>query len=132
MRRTGRVRLVLPAIAVLTLAVSVTTGETAANGVPGTKADNETQAITAETLKPAACAGITLTAILIGPGSLTGTAANELIISDGTVNNKLNGGGGNDCIIGSSAKNQFTGGTGTDVCIGNGGGDTFATCETQL
>jgi len=128
----GRLRLIVPIMAVLAIAASMTIGDTAANGVPSTKAVNNSQAITAETLKPAACAGITLTAILTGAGNITGTNANELIISDGTVNNKLNGGGGNDCIIGSSVKNQFTGGAGTDVCIGNGGGDTFATGETQL
>ena len=131
MRRMGRLRLVLPIVAAIAIAISMTIGDTAANGVPSTKADNQTQTIDANALKPAACAALNLTAVLVGAGNLTGTNANELIIGDGT-GNKLNGGGGNDCIIGGAGKDQFNGGPGTDVCIGNGGGDTFSACETQL
>jgi len=125
-----RLRLIVPVLAVLAIAVSLTIGDTAANGVPATKADNETQTIDANALKPDACAALNLTTIVVGSGDLNGGGTNELIIGDGT-GNKLNGNGGNDCIIGGAGKDAFNGGPGTDVCIGNGGGDSYKGCETQ-
>ncbi|HEX4820654.1 MAG TPA: hypothetical protein VFV00_10645 [Acidimicrobiales bacterium] len=126
----GRLRLVLPVVAVFAIAISMTIGDTAANGVPTTRADNETQVIDANALKPPECAGLNLTAIVIGNGTVTGSGANELLIG-GSGNDKINGGGGSDCLVGGDGKDTLNGGPGTDVCIGGTGNVTYQGCETQ-
>ena len=108
------------------LLVCVAVVSTAANSVPASRLGSTSQAITANTLKPAACNGITLTALVIGN---TGGAANELILGSAAANT-MNGNGGNDCILGGGGNDNITGGAGTDVCLGGPGTDTFATCET--
>jgi Ca2+-binding RTX toxin-like protein len=82
---------------------------TAGNVVPASHAGRITDTITPDKLKPAACAGLTLTSISIGAGKIPGTAGNDLIL----------GSAGNDT-LGSNAPNQ-----GTDCCVGGGGADTF-------
>jgi Ca2+-binding RTX toxin-like protein len=100
----------------------------AGNTVPVSKASKYSVAITADTLKPASCAGITLTTLVIG---VTGTSGNDLLL--GTANpDTMNGAAGNDCILGGGGNDTITGGNGTDVCIGGPGTDTFSTCETQI
>lgn len=102
---------------------------TAANTVPASNLGSSSTAITANTLKPAACNGITLTNIVIGN---TGGAANELVLGS-AAGDAMNGGGGNDCILGGGSADFIAGGAGTDVCIGGPGGDFFgADCETQI
>ena len=86
-------------------------------------------AITADTLKPAACSGITLTTIVSGT---TGTAGNDLIIGTSGID-VISGGDGNDCILGGAGADTIDGGNGNDVCIGGPGIDVFlVTCETQI
>jgi Ca2+-binding RTX toxin-like protein len=122
----------------------------AANTVPASKASDTTRPITANDLKPAECAGITLTAKLAGSGTFAGTAAAELIVGGpsadtisgnggadcilgGGGNDTLNGNGGGDILLGGDGNDTLNGGAGTDVCYGNAGTDTFnANCETQI
>ena len=118
-RAIGVVGLLLICIAVVA---------TAANTVPASNVGSSSTAITANTLKPAACNGITLTALVIGN---TGGAASELILGSAAANT-MNGNGGNDCILGGGGNDNITGGAGTDVCIGGPGTDTFTTCETGI
>ena len=116
-------------VAAVTLALaSATFAFTASNTVPATHAGRQQFTINANALKPAACAALNLTAIVIGN---TGTAANELVLGS-AVADTMTGKGGNDCILGGGGNDSITGGAGTDVCIGGPGTDTFATCETQV
>jgi Ca2+-binding RTX toxin-like protein len=114
-------------LALLLLCIAVVA--TAANTVPASNLGSASQAITANTLKPAACNGITLTNLVIGNN---GTAAADLVLGSAGVDN-MNGAGGNDCILGGGGNDTIAGGAGTDVCIGGPGADTFnGNCETQI
>ena len=122
----------------------------AANTVPPSKASNTSFAITANTLKPTECAGITLTAKIAGSGTITGTGAAELIVGSpgadtinagggndcvlgGSGNDNLNGQGGNDVIIGGAGADTINGGAGGgDLCYQSGGGGSFAGCESTF
>ena len=122
---TFRVVLALAVVLALIGSRSVLAG---GNAVPATNATRYSVAITADALKPASCAGITLTTLVIG---VTGTAGDDLLL--GTANaDTMNGGQGNDCILGGGGDDTLKGGPGTDVCIGGPGIDTFSNCETQL
>ena len=126
-------RLALVGMAILILA-SLFTAFASSNSVPGTHVGRWTQAITANALKPAACAALNLTAILACPaagGTCRGTAANELILGSPNVDT-ITGRGGADCILGGAGNDSITGNNGTDVCIGGPGTDTFTSCETQI
>jgi len=103
---------------------------TAANAVPASNLGSSSQALTADTLKPAACAGITLTNLVIGNN---GTNGNDLVLGSAAVDN-MNGGNGNNFILrGGGGNDSIAGGGGTDVCIGGPGTDTFnGSCETQI
>jgi Ca2+-binding RTX toxin-like protein len=102
---------------------------TAGNTVSGGTVSRSVFPVTAEALKPAACAGITLTTIV---SATTGTAGSDLIIgTSGT--DVITGGNGDDCIVGGGGADSIDGGNGTDVCIGGPGIDVFVvTCETQI
>ena len=118
---------------VLLLLTSVVSAVATSNTVPPSRVGRTTQAINANTLKPAACAGITLTTIVVCPatGACNGTAANELILGNSTAET-INGKGGNDCILGGGGGNDsITGGNGTNVCIGHLG-DTYTKCQTII
>jgi Ca2+-binding RTX toxin-like protein len=100
--------------------------------VPATKAGRTQLAVTPDALKPAACSGITLTALVIGNGVVNGTDASELILG-GTGIDVMDGQKGSDCILGGGGADTIRGSQDTDVCIGGPGVDAFhATCETQI
>jgi len=82
---------------------------TASNVVSPSHIGRITDVITPDKLKPAACAGLTLTHLSTGAGAVPGTPANDLIL----------GSAGNDT-LGSNAAGQ-----GTDCCVGGGGVDIF-------
>jgi len=111
------------------LLICVAVVATAANTVPASNLGSSSVAITANTLKPAACNGITLTNIVIGN---TGTAGADLLLGSAGVDN-MDGLAGDDCILGGGGNDNLRGSQGTDVCIGGPGVDTFhPTCETQI
>jgi Ca2+-binding RTX toxin-like protein len=102
---------------------------TANNTVPGGTVSSSTFAITADALKPAACAGISLTTIVSGA---TGTAGNDLLLGTSGVD-VMSGGNGDDCILGGGGADTIDGGAGNDVCIGGPGTNVLlVTCETQI
>ena len=107
------------------------------NSVPGTRADNNFFSIGANDVKPAPCAGITVTTVLIGSGIINGTGASELVLGSSGADT-IDAAGGDDCILGGGGNDIITGGAGTDVCIGGPGIDTFGIlglfsgCETQI
>jgi Ca2+-binding RTX toxin-like protein len=102
---------------------------TAGNSVSGGKVGQTSVAITADTLKPPECAGITLTTVVIGA---TGSSGNDLLLGTSGVD-VMSGGNGNDCILGGGGADTIDGGAGTDVCIGGPGIDVLLpTCETAI
>lgn len=111
----------------LLLAGGVTTAITAANTIPETGADVNDVGITANTLKPAACAGLTLSNLETGG---TGTAGNDLMLGT-SGNDSIDGGDGDDCLVGGNGVDTLDGGNGTDVCIGTAA-STFLNCETII
>jgi Ca2+-binding RTX toxin-like protein len=102
---------------------------TANNTVPGGTVSTSTFAITADALKPAACAGVSLTSIVSGT---TGTAGNDLLLGTSGID-VMSGGNGDDCIVGGGGADTIDGGAGNDVCIGGPGADVLlVTCETPI
>ena len=101
----------------------------AGNTVPASRATGYQASITANTLKPAACAGITLTTIVAG---VSGTSGADLLLGSAAANS-MTGSGGNDCVLGGGGNDSISCGTGIDVAIGGPGTDTFnSDCETQI
>jgi Ca2+-binding RTX toxin-like protein len=121
----------------------------AANLVPNSMADSLTSVINANALKPAECAGITLThLVVIGVNTpsgnselIVGTPASETIVGaggadcilGGSGDDLLRGGGGIDILMGGPGNDTLNGGGGADVCYGGGDpGDTFISCSTII
>jgi Ca2+-binding RTX toxin-like protein len=120
------------AVLVAACALCLFVGEpafTAGNAVPGGIVSTSAFGITADALKPSACAGITVTTVVSGT---TGTSGDDLLLGTSGID-AMSGGGGNDCIVGGGGADTIDGGLGTDVCIGGPGVDVFlVTCETQI
>ena len=122
------------------LIVSIVTASAAANTVPSTSVDYHTFGIDANDLKPAACAGLNLTSIVSGSGTISGDAGNTLILGssgDDTITGMdgsdcIVGGGGDDTLVGGGGDDVLIGGPGADSCTGGLGDNTFASsCEVQ-
>lgn len=111
--------------------VSVVSAFAAGINVPDTKAGAESIPVYAEDVKPPVCAGIYLTNIVSGSGTVTGTSGNDLIIGS-TGTDSIDGLGGDDCILGGGGDDILTGGDGNDICLGSSGVDTFDTCESEI
>jgi len=125
------VQLQLFVLGLLALIVtSVGSAFAAGLSMPSSNIDESSIPVTAENLKPAACAGVYLTNIARGSGTITGTAANDLIIGSEGVD-VMDGQGGNDCILGGNGDDLITGSDGNDICIGGPGVDIFVTCEVE-
>jgi Ca2+-binding RTX toxin-like protein len=126
-------RLVFVVLAVLII-VSVVFAFAANISVPVTRLTDQARAITANTLKPAACSGFTVTTIVYCPaggGVCSGTSASELILGSPNVDT-IQGKGGADCIVGGGGDDDITGDQGNNVCIGGPGNDTFKKCQTAI
>ena len=109
--------------------ISVSGAIGAGNAVPGSKVTRYVTAITANTLKPVDCAGITLTTVVAGN---TGTNGANLLLGSAAVNT-MSATGGDDCVLGGGGNDSINCGTGIDVAIGGPGTDTFnANCETRI
>jgi Ca2+-binding RTX toxin-like protein len=105
---------------------------TATTIVPASKAGRSTQAITANSLRSAACSGLVLNGIFTGSGTFTDNGQPHLVLGSSGVDT-IRGGAGDDCILGGGGNDSLRGDGGTDVCIGGLGVDTFnVTCETQI
>ena len=120
-------------VALLTLLVATLcaaqTAVSASNGVPGSRVTKYVTSITADTLKPSSCSGITLTTVVAG---VTGTSGNDLLLGSAAANT-MSASGGDDCVLGGGGNDSINCGAGTDVAIGGPGTDTFnANCETQI
>jgi Ca2+-binding RTX toxin-like protein len=101
----------------------------AGNPVPGSNLTRYQAAITANTLKPSACTGITLTNVI---ARTTGTGAANLLLGS-AAGNSMSARGGSDCVLGGGGNDSINCGGGTDVAVGGPGSDTFSSnCETRI
>ena len=118
---------------VVLIIVSVGFAYAANNIVPITRLTDQSRTIDANALKPAACSGINLNAIIVcAGGKCNGTNSDELIIGTNGYDD-ISGKNGDDCIIGGDGDDDIDGDNGTDVCSGGPGNDTFGNkCETQI
>jgi Ca2+-binding RTX toxin-like protein len=113
------------------IAVSVATAFAAGITVPSSNVDIKSAPVTAEDLKPFECNGITLTQVISGSGTLTGTQGNDLILGS-SGSDTIDGRGGDNCILGGGGDDTLSGGDGTDVCLGGPGNDVFSDCEFEV
>jgi Ca2+-binding RTX toxin-like protein len=109
--------------------ISITSAFAAGISVPASNVGQQSVPVTAEDIKPAACAALYVNTIS-GSGALTGTAGNDLIIGSAGADT-IDGLGGDDCILAGNGDDLITGGDGVDICIGGPGTDTFTTCESE-
>ncbi|WP_298818658.1 hypothetical protein [Chloroflexus sp.] len=93
--------------------------------IPAAAMDDINVAVSPQDIAPPACAGMGLSAIITGAGTIQGTAGNDLIVGSAG-NDTIDGLGGNDCLIGGQGSDALIGGAGFDVCIGTGADPT---CE---
>lgn len=93
---------------------------TASNTVPATNIGQLTQAIAPSQLEPAECIshGLTATSIVAGTGTITSTAANQLVLGSSADDTLNDGGFGSDCMVGGAGTDVFNGDNkGGDLCI---------------
>ena len=121
------------ALAAAALAFVIAVAVTATNVVPSSRAGSSTGAPpTANELKPAACAAITLNRITTGSGTFNDTGTSNLVLGSAGVDT-IRGNNGDDCILGGGGNDSLRGDGGTDICIGGPDTDTFhVTCEIQI
>ena len=127
------VRVVIVAIAA-TLFGAIVGALAATNNVPASNAGQAPLSFSVQDLAPPQCAGMGLTALVLGTGAtINGTAANELILGT-SGSERINGNGGRDCMVGGNSgptRDRFFGGAGGDVCIGDGTNtDSYNSCAT--
>lgn len=111
--------------------LSVVGAFAASNTVPFTRLDDDSNAITANDLKPSECSGINVSGVYVVSGFGGGSGGNDLILgtSSGDI---IFGFGGDDCIVAGGGNDFILGGGGTDVCNGGAGSDTAFGCETEI
>ena len=117
-------------VLILTVA-SVVSAFAAGISISAENAGQQSLPLTADDIKPAACASISLTNIVRGYGVLTGTTGNDLIIGSSTAD-VIDGLGGNDCVLGGGGDDSLNGNEGNDICLGGVGTDIFTDCETEI
>jgi hypothetical protein len=92
-------RLAVFVLFILVLA-SILTAAAAANTVPSTRLIDQSQAITANNLKPDQCAALNLTGIFVcTKNTCKAPNPSELVLA-GLNTNKIDGGGGESCCVG--------------------------------
>jgi Ca2+-binding RTX toxin-like protein len=110
--------------------VSLASAFAAGMSVPSSNLGEQSVHVTAEDVKPPACAGLFLTDLVSGSGTLTGTTGNDLIIGSAGADS-IDGLSGDDCILGGGGDDSIDGNDGSDVCLGGLGTDLFTTCESE-
>jgi Ca2+-binding RTX toxin-like protein len=106
-------RRLTPFAATALLLAALGSAVTATNSVPLSRAGRATSTIDINKLKPTACAGLTLTTLIKGAGTINGT-------------------NGNDLILGSAAADDIDGKAGSDCCVGGGGANTYKHCAVTV
>ncbi len=120
-------RLILISLFIMVL-VSAIYALTAANTVSESGADQDSESITANQVKPSDCDSLNLVNIITNGN---GTTSNDLILGSSGADT-LTGNDGSDCLVAGDGDDSLDGGNGTDICIGGTGTDTFISCETQI
>ena len=110
--------------------VSLVSAFAAGISVPYSNVGQRSLPVTAEDIKPSECGSLYLTNIVSGSDTITGTAANDLIIGSAGAD-IIDGLSGNDCIVAGGGDDSLAGSDGSDVCLGGSGNNTFADCEVQ-
>lgn len=114
----------------LLVALSAASVFTAQNAVSGSRAEQADDSISANELKPAECASVSVSNTVSGSGTVNGTLFGDLVVA-GSGDDTIDGGGSGDCILGGAGADTIKGSGGSDVCIGGPGADTFdPDCET--
>lgn len=103
----------------------------ATNTVPPTRLGIKVLPIGFNDIKPSACAGIYVTTLVTGAGTIHGTEGNDLILGSSGAD-AIDGLGGSDCILGGGGGDSVDGGDGNDICLGGPGEDTFLNCEGEI
>jgi len=103
-------RIFVFALLILVL-ISIISAAAATNTIPPTRLSDQTRPITANDLKPVACAALNLTSILIC----------------GSSSSVCNGKNSGELILGSPITTKINGHTGTNCCLG-APGTTFTNC----
>lgn len=125
--RVAQVLLIGGAVSLVTLSAFAAT-----NTVPATNAAQVGAiAITPDTLKPPECAAITVTALVTGSSSFSGSNAAELVVGSAGADT-IAAKGGSDCVVAGGGNDAIDCGVGTDVAVGGPGTDTNTgnRCET--
>ena len=148
-RKIPKTALIGALVILILIAGVVFTAVAASITLPSVRVDQDTINVTADTLKPPECNGITLTNIVDFGAGETGTPANDLILGTRFNDAEIRGGAGDDCILGGRGNerqrsgNQWIpglygdegndvliGGPGNnDYCDGGDGTDTYYSCE---
>jgi Ca2+-binding RTX toxin-like protein len=113
------------------IAISALTAFSAGISISNTSLDMHSSSVSANQVKPAACAGLNLTSIITGAGTVTGTPGNDLILGSSGPDT-INGLSGDDCILGGGGNDSIDGNSGTDACLGGPDSDTFNDCESEI
>jgi Ca2+-binding RTX toxin-like protein len=110
---------------------------TASTSVPASNAGQTVKSLSINEIAPPQCSGIALQDIIIGAGTINGTAGNDLILGS-TGADTIVGNGGTDCILAGGGNDRITGNTrksganlvqAGDYCDGGGGTDTVTTVK---
>jgi len=123
-------RLLILGLLILIVITSLT-AVASANTIPSTRLDDRGLSFNINNFKRGACAGLSLTTLVTGSGTLTGTPGNDLILGSSSADT-IDGMGGDDCIVSGGGDDSLTGNDGTDVCLGDAGNDTFTSCEAEV
>lgn len=113
---------------VIMIFISAVYALTAANTVPESGADQDSEAITANQVKPSDCDSLNLVNIITDGN---GTTSNDLLLGS-SGSDSMTGSDGSDCLVAGDGDDSLDGGAGSDICIGGAGSDTFIDCETQI
>lgn len=115
---------------VILILVSAITAFSAGISISNTSIGKDSSSVTANRIKPGACAGLNLTNVVTGAGTVTGTSGNDLILGSSGADT-IDGLGGDDCILGGDGDDVINGNSDTDICLGGPGADTFISCEGE-
>ena len=118
-RQPRSLLIVFALIATALFSFATTQAFTAANTVPATNISQFTKAIAVVDLEPSECKpSITATAIVAGAGTLTATAANQLVLGSSGVDTLSDGSKGLVCMVGGAGSDTFSGkNNGGSICI---------------
>jgi len=108
--------------------LSIASAFAAGLSVPASNVGQQSMSVTAEDIKPRSCDSLSLTNIVSGSGTLTGTSANDLILGSSGADT-IDGLGGNDCILSGDGDDIIDGNDGIDFCLAGPGTNTLINCE---